>query len=183
MTLRAYLVLLAAALAPAALAGAGACKSNVSVDPAGNGGGGGFLFVVGGGGSVPNSTSAGPDASLPDADDPGCKNKPPPILNYECDPYNQFNGNCAPGEACYIYVEYPSEPCGQEEYGAFCYPQGPGGQGAPCGGALDCQAGFVCVITGSGTQCVELCNLYGEDGCPPGLVCETIDVEGFGGCL
>jgi hypothetical protein len=184
MTSRAYF-LLAAAVLPAALVAAGACGNAVSVNSSdnGSGGAGGFLFVVGGSGPGPGPGGHKTDGGLPDADDPGCRNKPPPIENFECNPYSQFNGDCAPGEACYIYVNYPSEPCGQEEYGAFCYPQGPGGQGDPCAGALDCQAGHVCVITGSGTQCVKLCHLRGEDGCAAGLVCEPIDVEGFGGCL
>jgi hypothetical protein len=115
--------------------------------------------------------------------DPGCPDAPPPIKDFQCDPYQQGNGNCGPGEGCYIYVDYPDEPCGQEVYGAICIPVGPGGQGDTCGGAQDCGGGFVCVVTGSGTQCVQLCPLQGNDNCPPGLVCEPIDVEGFGGCL
>jgi hypothetical protein len=163
---------------------AGGCGSSVHVGTAGqsggNGGEGGFIFLNGGGGSSPD---AGKDGALPDVVDPGCPDQPPPIEDFQCDPYNQFNGDCASGEACYIFVDYPSEPCGQEIYGAYCFLEGSGGQGAPCNGGLDCQAGHVCVITGSGTQCVQLCNLFGNDGCPPGLLCEAIDVEGFGGCL
>jgi hypothetical protein len=30
---------------------------------------------------------------------------------------------------------------------------------------------------------VELCALTGDMACPAGLVCEPIDVMGFGGCL
>jgi len=115
--------------------------------------------------------------------DPGCPDVGPPIEDFACDPYNQGNGDCAGGEGCYIFVSYPDEPCGKETYGAFCLPIGPGGQGDSCNGGQDCGAGFVCVVTGSGTQCVEFCPLTGNDGCPPGLVCEPIDVEGFGGCL
>lgn len=115
--------------------------------------------------------------------DPGCPDTGPPIEDYRCDPYDQGNGDCFDGEGCYIYVSYPDEPCGKETYGAVCLPVGPGGQGDACNGGQDCGAGFVCVVTGSGTQCVEFCPLTGNDGCPPGLVCEPIDVEGFGGCL
>lgn len=115
--------------------------------------------------------------------DPGCPNAPPPLEDFACNPYSQGNGDCPPGQGCYIYVDYPDEPCGQEVYGAFCIPVGPGGQGDQCFGAQDCGGGFVCVVTGSGTQCVKLCPLKGNDDCPPGLVCEPIDVEGFGGCL
>jgi len=124
----------------------------------------------------------GKDA-LPDYVDPGCPDGAgAPIYDFLCDPYNQSNGDCLPTEGCFIYVSYPTEPCGPETYGSFCAPPGNGGQGDACAGG-DCQAGFVCVVTGSGTQCVELCDLRGDDGCAAGLVCEPIDVEGFGGCL
>jgi hypothetical protein len=133
-------------------------------------------------GDVIDSSSDAKDA-LPDYVDPGCPDAGPPITAYACDPYQQFNGDCPPGQGCYIYVQYPEEPCGQEVYGAACADTGPGQQGDPCGGGQDCGGGYVCVVSGSGNQCVKLCNLKGEDGCPAGLVCEPIDVEGFGGCL
>lgn len=149
---------------------------------------------VDGGGGADAKQDAKPDAigsdaksdvidALPDYEDPGCPDAGPPITDFMCNPYEQFNGDCPPGEGCYIYVQYPSEPCGQEIYGAACAAAGPGQQGDPCGGGQDCGAGFVCVVSGSGVQCVKLCNLKGDDGCPAGLVCEPIDVEGFGGCL
>jgi hypothetical protein len=163
---------------------AAGCGPSVETLPSGTGGGGGT-----GGFSTSTGTGAGTGAfdagkdALPDYVDPGCPDAGPAIQMYECDPYNQFNGDCMPGEGCYIFVQYPSEPCGQETYGAFCQPTGPGQQSAPCSGAQDCGAGFVCVVSGSGDQCVELCQLSGSTGCPDGLVCEPIDVEGFGGCL
>ena len=61
--------------------------------------------------------------------------------------------------------------------------QGTGQQGAGCQGGQACAAGFACVVSGSGDQCVQLCELQGGSSCPPGLVCEPIDVKGFGGCL
>lgn len=136
--------------------------------------------VHGYGGEDPGE--AGPDV-LPDYVDPGCPDPGPPLNDFECDPYHQGNGDCFPGDGCYIFVQYPSKPCGQEIYGSRCQPQGTGSQGSPCDGALDCGGGFVCVVSGSGNQCVKLCKLSGEDGCPAGAVCEPIDVEGFGGCL
>lgn len=136
------------------------------------------------------STGSGPDAEvgpdvLPDYVDPGCPDAGPPPVFLECDPYKQGNGDCAAGEGCFIGVDYPppGDICGQETYFALCAPAGPGKQGDACGGATDCGGGFVCVVSGSGNQCVKLCKLSGDDGCPPGLVCEPIDVEGFGGCL
>lgn len=187
---RRFLVAAAAALLPAFAASvSGGCGSAVTAEPPGEGGGGAggvdhpFAAV--------SSTSAGTggarDAGARDAFDayvdPGCPDAGQPIESFACDPYAPGGGGCAPGEGCYIYVAYPSEPCGQEEYGSVCAPAGFGQQGDPCASPLDCGSGLVCVITGSGTQCVELCKLQGEDGCPPGLVCEPIDVQGFGGCL
>ncbi|MEM1032269.1 MAG: hypothetical protein AAF928_21055 [Myxococcota bacterium] len=164
--------------------GAGACGSAVTFnETAGTGGGGEggeFIFIQGGGGTI--DPSVGGSGGLPGIVDPGCEDRPPPIEDFACDPYNQNDGACGGDEGCYIYVDYPSEPCGQEVYGSFCAPAGPGQQGDPCNGG-GCAAGNVCVVTGSGTQCVALCSLFGDDGCPPGLVCEPIDVEGFGGCL
>jgi hypothetical protein len=121
--------------------------------------------------------------ALPDYVDPGCPEVEEPTPVYDCDPYDQGNGDCAPNEGCYIYVQYPSEPCGIEFYGAVCNPAGPGVQGDECWGGQDCGGGFACVISGSGNQCVKLCKLEGSSGCSAGLVCEPIDVEGFGGCL
>jgi hypothetical protein len=185
MTHKAWLIP-AAALFPFVMAAVGsACGTTVSVQgpSEGNDGGGGFIFIDGGSGGDHTPDGGPPDGSLPDYTDPGCPDKPPPLENFECDPYTQNNGDCLPEEGCYIYVDYPSEPCGQEIYGSLCIVGGNGQQGDTCNGAQDCGGGFVCVITGSGTQCVQLCQLSGESGCAPGLVCDPIDVVGFGGCL
>lgn len=176
------LVLLLAVCSPAPAIGlAGGCgETIVMVDPDADDGQGGE------GGHRPDGGSGAADGgqdALQEYVDPGCPDQPPPLVDFQCDPYEQGNGDCPPGEGCYIYVQYPDEPCGQEIYGALCGPAGYGGQGDPCFGGLDCQGGYACVVTGSGNQCVQLCPLVGDDGCPPGLVCEPIDVEGFGGCL
>lgn len=182
-----FIVCVVAALfAPAGLTllSASGCDNRVIV-PGSDGGGGegadgfGLNFPSGGGGEGPD---AGKDA-LNEFTDPGCTDKPPPFEDFQCDPHNQGNGDCAFGEGCYIYVDYPEDPCGQEVYGALCLFEGIGQQGDPCTGAQDCAAGHVCVVTGSGTQCVVMCDLDGSDDCPSGLVCEPIDVDGFGGCL
>lgn len=183
-----FFLLLAALCLPAPVLGAvsaGCGSTIVEDDPdASSGGGGGSSHSDG---QVPTGPgSGGKDGgkdALPDYTDPGCPDAGPPVSSFECDPYDQANSGCAFGEGCYIYVQYPDEPCGQEVYGSVCLPSGPGQQGDSCNGAQDCGAGFVCVVSGSGTQCVQLCPLKGPDGCPPGLVCEPIDVEGFGGCL
>ncbi len=183
---RAYFIL-AAALFPVAAGSIGAgCGTDVVImqePPSGAGGDGGFVFLDGGGGTNQPVGGGLPDGGLPDYVDPGCENQPPPIQDFSCDPYAQGNGDCGPGEGCYIFVDYPSVPCGQEVYGSYCALAGTGQQGAACGGGQDCAPSHVCVITGSGTQCVQLCQLSGPDGCPQGLVCEPIDVDGFGGCL
>ncbi|HTJ84777.1 MAG TPA: hypothetical protein VL400_23825 [Polyangiaceae bacterium] len=173
----------ACACAAVGLAAAAGCNNNVIVP---DGDGGGIASGGNGTGLIPSSSGYGGnggEGGLGQVVDPPCPDKPPPITAYECDPYDQFNGQCQNGEACYIYVQYPDEPCGQEIYGALCYPAGIGVQGDPCGGAQDCGPGLACVVTGTGTQCVVLCPLQGDDNCPSGYVCEPIDVEGFGGCL
>lgn len=184
---RFFLCVVGALFAPAALVfGASAgCDNKVIVPGQGGDGGGGGDSTS----TLPWTTStttgggdAGSDA-LDEVVDPECKDKPPPLEDFQCNPNQQGNGDCFQGEGCYIYVQYPEDPCGQEIYGAVCLPEGAGQQGDFCGGATDCGAGLACVVTGSGTQCVELCPLEGPSGCPSGLVCEPIDVEGFGGCL
>lgn len=175
----------AALLPPAAAAGLiGGCGSNVTyVEPSGSAGAGGkYVFLdPGTAGGAPKPVPTAKPNPLPEYTDPGCPNKPPPKQQFSCDPYKQ---DCKKaGDACRIFVNYPEEPCGQEIYGSFCSPAGTGKQGHPCGGGQSCSAGYVCVVTGSGTQCVRLCKLDGISGCSDGLVCEPIDVKGFGGCL
>lgn len=114
--------------------------------------------------------------------EPTCPDLPiePPQL--ACDPYSQRPGDCDEGQSCFPYVQYPSGPCEQERYGTYCAPAGYGVQGSPCSGG-DCAGGFTCVISGSGVQCVKLCKLDQPAPCEDGLVCEPMDIPGFGGCL
>ena len=112
---------------------------------------------------------------LPDA-------APPPIERW-CDPFDP-HADCPAGEACFPFVEYPdpTDDCAQEHYGTICAPEGYGVQGTPCE-AGDCAAGYICVLTGQGTQCLQMCDTYGENTCPPGFFCEQIDIQpGLGGC-
>jgi hypothetical protein len=182
MLKRAFLLVFGS-VAPLALLGGGAlggCQT-VVVDASGGGGAG----AHGAGASGTGGFGAGfpADASI-DYVDPGCPDAGPPMMLFDCDPYHQGNGACPPGDGCYIFANPPETVCGQETYGATCAPQGTGTQGDPCGsGPGGCAAGFTCVVTGAGTQCVLLCELQGAMGCPNGLVCQTIDVQGFGGCL
>ncbi len=113
--------------------------------------------------------------------EPGCPDAAVVEPVRECDPFSTPTG-CSFGDACYPFVSYPSGVCEQETFGTYCLPPGTGQQGDPCAGE-PCASGFVCVVTGQGNQCVQLCPLQGEDGCPPGLFCVPVDVEGFGACF
>lgn len=177
-----------------------ACGGSTSTDGdgtggAGSGGGGaggmgatGGTIVTGGFGGIGatggiGGKDAGKDAKTGGTGgtyvDPGCPDAPPPPPIKDCDPFGP--NTCKQGEACYPFVQYPSKPCEQEIFGAICAPVGTGKQGDPCG-AQNCAGGFVCVVTGQGTECVQLCDLFGAAKCPPGLFCVPIDVEGIGGC-
>ena len=115
-------------------------------------------------------------------DDPGCPPQQPVVNEQRCNPFAEDTG-CPPDQACYPYVIYPTGPCEVERYGSWCAPAGQGGQGDACsqGG---CGAGFICVSTGGGTECVRLCALAGQANvCAPGVLCLPIDIEGVGGCL
>lgn len=149
--------------------------------------------------SVPSDSGAGAgeaDAGAPPApgfvpalpepppfEEPGC---PPaqtrPSIN-ECDPLSRVSG-CADGESCFPFVEYPSGPCEVERFGTLCLVAGPGTQGDSCARQA-CAADHICVSTGRGTQCARLCGFGAgaADVCAPGLLCQPIDIEGFGGCL
>lgn len=176
---------------------AAACGGSVNGDGTGTGGStggigatGGTLPIGGTGGTLVTGGTGGKDAgkdAKADAGsggtggyvDPGCPDAPPPPPVKDCDVFGP--NTCKPGEGCYPFVQYPTHPCDQEIFGAICAPVGPGKQGDACGNT-NCAAGFVCVVTGQGTECVQLCDLFGAAKCPPGLFCVPIDVEGIGGC-
>lgn len=124
--------------------------------------------------------SAAAEDALPDYKDPGCPDAAPPIDDFECNP-NGDDTDCGPGLSCYPFVSYPDTPCGQETYGAQCLFVGSSGQGEPCDGG--CQAHHICVVSGQGTQCIEMCDLNLANPCSNGLVCVAVDIPGIGGCL
>ncbi len=82
-------------------------------------------------------------------------------------------------------MTYPTAPCAAGGHGSVCTKAGTRKQGGPCGtgAGAECAAGFVCVVSGAGNQCVQLCKPGSPGVCPDGLVCSPIDVPGFGGCL
>jgi hypothetical protein len=114
--------------------------------------------------------------------DPMCPDAPPPKTDYKCDPLKPPPGDCKSGQACYPWVEYPTDPCEHETYHAGCFPAGSGKQGDPCGSS-SCASGFACVASGAGNVCVQMCKPGTPGVCPEGLVCQTTDVPGIGGCL
>lgn len=114
--------------------------------------------------------------------DPMCPDAPRPQPDLQCDPYAPPPGGCPMGEACFPYVRYPMGDCQPEQFGAACQAAGTGVQGTPCDTGR-CAGGFVCVVSGAGTQCVALCKLDGSTPCPSGLVCQAVDIPDVGGCL
>lgn len=173
--------------------GAG-CGGSVSADPIGGGGdpssggagatggaggGGGGVGGSGGTGAAP-AVDAGSDAPYVD---PGCPNiTTPPPLN-ECDPFATPTG-CRFDQGCYPFVDYPSGKCETERYGTLCQVAGTATQGELCEFER-CAPGYMCVIGGApGARCVQLCSVFGDAQCPPGLVCEPVDIQqGYGGCV
>jgi len=160
-------------------------------------GGGIPIYPTGGTGAIePPPEDAGVDAApvdVPDAGldvrsdyvEPECPDVAPLPPNEECDVFDP-HATCPSGQACYPYVEYPdpNDDCAQEEYGARCVREGPGTQGDACSSVGNtCSGGYICVVTGSGTQCLQICHVFGETTCPPGLFCLQVDVNaGVGGC-
>ncbi len=112
--------------------------------------------------------------------DPGCPAPPPPVRFDECDVFGV--NTCPEGDACYPYVLYPDAPCEPETYGALCASLGEGRQGDACDSSR-CAPGYMCVATGRGTQCAEICPFPGENTCPDGLLCGNVDIEGLGTCF
>jgi len=191
--MRVWLGTWAVTLAVTGVVGA-SCGGSVTRD--GDGGSGG---TVGGGtgGSVTSGGKGGTGGSaLKDAGkdsevdrdpyvDPGCPDAQPPPIIWECDPYATFTG-CADGEACYPFVQVPggTTGCNWDEYGTICAPAGSGQQGDSCDSADACAAGYLCVKGAQpGLSCVRLCDPFGGNTCPLGMICGEVDVEGIGGCF
>lgn len=130
--------------------------------------------------SAPSSAEAARAGDTPFVE-PGCQEAPERVVQMECDPFSPDEG-CGPGYGCKPFVLYPDAPCEPEIFGAWCEAVGSGVQGDPCNVAL-CAAGFLCVTTGQGTQCAELCAPSEPKSCPVGLICASIDIEGIGTCF
>jgi hypothetical protein len=46
----------------------------------------------------------------------------------------------------------------------------------------DCAPGYLCIVTYSGSVCLQACNPEEVGNCPVGLFCDGIAVIGVGGC-
>lgn len=140
--------------------------------------------------SAATSTASTPDRPRPSApaeedleifDDPGCPETIEPVVVDTCSPF-ETESSCFGDWSCFPYVEYPSAPCEPELYGTRCEPVGPGQQGDDCRSET-CAAGFLCIASGQGTVCAELCPLPGPNTCAPGLICGSVDIRGYGVCF
>jgi hypothetical protein len=156
-----------------------AVATGAGARPGAGGHAGSSSVDAGTGGSV--TMVPGRDAGLTDARyvDPGCASRPKVAGIEECDPFTP--SSCGPGARCSPYVSYGTG-CQAEEIGTRCEVAGVGVQGDDC--ASDpCAPGYVCVSAGAGFECARLCQLHGgTTGCPPGLLCAPLDVDGFFVC-
>lgn len=140
------------------------------------------------GADVTTPTTTIPTAAAPTVDEVGdpfeeqeCPEQVQRIESSECDPLGGQN-QCGFDEGCYPYVQYPNSRCEPETFGTRCDVSGPGMQGDPCTGQR-CAHGFLCVVTGRGTECASLCRMPGPNTCPDGLICGSLDIDGFGVCI
>ncbi|HEY4102467.1 MAG TPA: hypothetical protein VGM44_01200 [Polyangiaceae bacterium] len=172
-----------------ALLHCGGTVTTVSADGAGGAAGhagqvahAGSPSTAGSGGSGGNSLPL--DASFDEYADPGCPDASPPSETMQCDPFAAVSG-CPAGLGCYPFVDHPfGKGCGEQTFGTECLIAGSGTQGAVCGdGANDCASGYVCVVGSQpGEHCVKLCQMTDPNGCPRGMICGELDVEGYGVC-
>lgn len=142
----------------------------------GSSGFGGDAGVVAGSGGGPFGRDSGSDARYKD---PLCAPAVKVQGVRECDVFTG-QGSCGPGAKCTPYVQYAMD-CQTEEIGTRCVAAGSGVQGDDCANDL-CAASFVCVSSGVGLECAQLCHNGQFDDCPPGLLCGELDVDGFFVC-
>lgn len=119
-------------------------------------------------------------------DEERCPDAVQRVERVECDPLAETDpdrsSDCPEFQGCYPYVHYPSAPCEPETFGTRCDVAGTGLQGESCSFAR-CAPGYLCVVTGRGLQCAELCRLPGINTCAGGFICGSLDIDGFGVCI
>jgi len=164
-----------------------------TVEVSGDGGGGssgrGHSGHAGHAGRSNSIAGSGGSDTLPDAGfdgyvDPGCPDVGAPVHINECDPFAS-TPTCPDGQGCFPFVDHPNGVgCDAQSFGTVCRPSGTGRQGDICGSAeQSCAAGFVCVVGSQpGKHCVQLCPVGEQSGCPAGMICGELDVEGYGVC-
>lgn len=149
------------------------------------GGSSGFASLGGrGGAGTPLSSKGGASGGGVTSTyvEPDCPVAPLPTVYSECDPLGE-SAECGPGTGCYPITSYPSEPCGSETFQMLCLPSGAGQQWASCDALDDCAAGYICVVTGDGTECLKMCDPEAVSPCPKGLFCDGVDLQGIGICF
>ncbi len=120
----------------------------------------------------------------PPYEEPVCPQQPPPINNYQCQPFSSVN-DCAEGFGCVPYLVYPvGDRCAQASYGSYCAFAGTSTQGDFCGEeGKQCAAGFLCVVGAvAGRRCAQICEPGMNASCSAGLICGETDAPGFGVC-
>ena len=182
--MRQHLFLLLLVVAPASVAAASAALPGcgtvvVAAQTEGTGGRAaasssttGFGGVGGSGGSVASSSTGYVD--------PGCPDAGPPGMMFSCDPFGQ---DC-PSRGGLLHLH--AEPVGAVRAGGVRSRLRVRGQRHP--GHLVRQRGVRPPASRAwcrepATSAWSSAELQGAMGCPDGLVCQPIDVEGFGGCL
>ena len=131
-------------------------------------------------GAAGGSSDGGADGDTPYVD-PGCPQKTKIQGPVECDARAQIG--CSPGEECVPYVQYGRD-CNTETIGTQCIAAGAGVQGDDCSDPAEgCAPGFVCATSGTGLRCAALCDgTSPTSGCPAGLLCVDLDVDGYFVC-
>lgn len=134
--------------------------------------------------AIPDADSEDVAVGLPDADAlaPEC----PDVVVHEpafaCDPLAPPEAQCAPGEACYAWVERGAGACDTPHAASACSPSGTKPEGAPCTTVFECSPGLACVYSDVYT-CRPYCVPGTIDACTSGQICEQIaNLPGLGAC-
>jgi hypothetical protein len=90
-----------------------------------------------------------------------------------CDPFKVTGSGCPSGSACYAFSQ------------TFCACAGTKAPGATCVNTADCQPGYTCVGSSSGSYCAQLCDpanpVCDADG--GSASCSTLGSPSFGYCM
>jgi hypothetical protein len=114
---------------------------------------------------------------------PGCPDAATaqPTIDQYCDLFSADSG-CGDSYGCFPLIQSSSDPCQPTRYLYACIAVGTGTQAQKCDDDQRCAAGYICVITSTGTVCQRACDTTVPSGCAPGMFCDPIDVPGVGTC-